>query len=55
LYQNPHFIIASEAIHKSVLINWIASVFDLAMTMKRAFDTASIAWIASPQAARNDV
>jgi hypothetical protein len=32
----------SEAIHKSLLINWIASVFDLAMTVKRAFDTASL-------------
>jgi hypothetical protein len=30
-----------EAIHKSVLMNWIASVFDLAMTVKRAFDTPS--------------
>jgi hypothetical protein len=31
----------SEAIHKSLLMNWIASVFDLAMTVKRAFDTPS--------------
>jgi hypothetical protein len=28
-----------EAIHKSLLMDWIASVFDLAMTVKRAFDT----------------
>jgi hypothetical protein len=31
----------SEAIHKSWLMNRIASVFDLAMTVKRAFDTPS--------------
>jgi hypothetical protein len=30
-----------EAIHKSLLMDWIASVFDLAMTVKRAFDTPS--------------
>jgi hypothetical protein len=30
-----------EAIYKSLLVNWIASVFDLAMTVKRAFDTPS--------------
>jgi hypothetical protein len=30
-----------EAIHQSLLITWIASVFDLAMTAKRAFDTSS--------------
>jgi hypothetical protein len=29
----------SEAIHKTLLMDWIASVFDLAMTVKRAFDT----------------
>jgi hypothetical protein len=31
-----------EAIHKSLLMNWIASVFDPAMTVKRAFNTPSI-------------
>jgi hypothetical protein len=31
----------SEAIHQSLLTNWIASVFDLAMTVKCAFDTPS--------------
>jgi hypothetical protein len=30
-----------EAIHKSLLMNWIASVFDLAMTVRRAFDKPS--------------
>jgi hypothetical protein len=30
-----------EAIRKSLLMNRIASVFDLAMTVKRAFDTPS--------------
>jgi hypothetical protein len=30
-----------EAIHKSLLMNRIASVFDPAMTVKRAFDTSS--------------
>ncbi|MDR1198496.1 MAG: hypothetical protein LBK94_05730 [Prevotellaceae bacterium] len=31
----------SEAIHKSLLINRITSVFDLVMTVKHAFDTGS--------------
>jgi hypothetical protein len=31
----------SEAINKSLLMNRIASVFDPAMTVKRAFDTSS--------------
>jgi hypothetical protein len=30
-----------EAIHKSLLMDWIASVFDPAMTAKRAFDIPS--------------
>jgi hypothetical protein len=30
-----------ETIHKSLLMNRIASIFDLAMTVKRAFDTPS--------------
>jgi hypothetical protein len=37
-----------EAIYKSLLIIWIASISDLAMTVKRAFDTPSI-----PASARN--
>jgi hypothetical protein len=31
----------SEAIHKSLLMNRISSAFDLAMTVKRAFDIPS--------------